>query len=302
LRLVNLNSRFGIVVEDGVVDVAEASDGRFGPDPLGVLSQWDEFREWAASAELGPGKQWTPQDLGSPVPTPRQVFAIGLNYRAHTAESETAVPELPAVFTKFPASIVGPDITVTLPPGGNVDWEVELVVVIGAEARYVAPADAWKYVAGLMVGQDISERKRQMVGPIAQFSLGKSYEGFSPMGPYLVTLDELPDPADLALSCMVNGEEVQSGRTSQMIFDVPGLIAHLSSVLPLLPGDVIFTGTPSGVGVARKPPRFIAEGDVLESSIEGLGTIRQRFKQARSSATAAASATVVASSIAAKEH
>jgi 2,4-didehydro-3-deoxy-L-rhamnonate hydrolase len=279
LRLVNLNRRFGIVVEDGVVDVAEASDGRFGPEPLGVLSRWDEFREWAASTELGPGKPWTAQELGSPVPNPRQVFAIGLNYRAHATEAETAVPELPAVFTKFPASIAGPDITVTLPPEGNVDWEVELVVVIGAEARYVAPEGAWKYVAGLMVGQDISERKRQLAGPVAQFSLGKSYEGFSPTGPYLVTLDELADPADLALSCTVNGEEVQSGRTSQMIFDVPDLIAHLSSVLPLLPGDVIFTGTPSGVGVARNPPRFLAEGDVLESSIEGLGTIRQRFKQ-----------------------
>ncbi|MTD54011.1 fumarylacetoacetate hydrolase family protein [Amycolatopsis pithecellobii] len=280
MRLVNLNNRFGIAVEDGIVDVAEASGGRFGPDPLGVLSQWHEFREWAASAELGAGKPWTAQDLGSPVPNPRQVFAIGLNYRAHAAEAETAAPELPAVFTKFPASIAGPDITVTLPPEGNVDWEVELVVVIGAAARHVAPEDAWKYVAGFTVGQDISERKRQLVGPVAQFSLGKSYEGFSPMGPYLVTLDEVADPADLALSCTINGEEVQSGRTSQMIFDVPALIAHLSSVLTLHPGDVIFTGTPSGVGIARNPPRFIAAGDVLESSVEGLGTIRQRFKQA----------------------
>ena len=185
------------------------------------------------------------------------------------------VPKRPATFTKFPTCLTGPDAAVTLPPG-MVDWEVELVVVIGTRAKRVDPARAWDHVAGVTVGQDLSERGLQFEAG-NQFSLGKSFPGFGPTGPWLVTPDELEDPDDLALGCAVDGETVQSSRTSDLIFPVPQLITELSAVLELLPGDLIFTGTPAGVGLGRTPPRFLQVGQTLESWIEGIGTIRTRF-------------------------
>ncbi|MFF7186668.1 fumarylacetoacetate hydrolase family protein [Streptomyces sp. NPDC008222] len=181
------------------------------------------------------------------------------------------------VFTKFVTALTGPVTEVTLPPGGHTDWEVELVVVLGKEGRHVSEADAWSHVAGLTVGQDISERVLQMDGPAPQFSLGKSYPGFAPTGPWLVTPDEFDDPDDLELTCAVNGEEMQRGRSRQLVFSVPALIARLSGVLPLFPGDLIFTGTPAGVGLGRTPQRWLTAGDELVSSIEGIGELRQRF-------------------------
>ena len=187
-----------------------------------------------------------------------------------------AASDVPATFTKFPASLAGPydDVEIV---GETVDWEVELVAVIGRTADRVAEDDAWAHVAGLTVGQDISDRHLQFAAG-GQFSLGKSRRGYGPMGPSLVTLDEVPNPDDLALGCSVDGEKVQDARTSDLIFSVPRLVAELSAVLPLLPGDVIFTGTPAGVGVARKPPRFLQPGNVVESWIEGIGTIRNRCR------------------------
>lgn len=175
---------------------------------------------------------------------------------------------LPPVFTKYVTSITGPVTEVALPPGGHTDWEVELVAVIGRRAEAVSEADAWSHVAGLAAGQDISERVVQLAGPAPQFSLGKSYPGFAPIGPWLVTPDEFDNPDDLELRCAINGKEVQKGRTRDLIFSVPALIAGLSAVLPLLPGDVIFTGTPAGVGLGRDPQRWLAAGDELVSTIE----------------------------------
>jgi 2,4-didehydro-3-deoxy-L-rhamnonate hydrolase len=273
MKLANLDRRLVLVLPDGVADVATTSGGRFGPDPMSAYGDWAAFAEWAATATQVTG----PLDeaaLGCPVPRPRQVFAIGLNYRCHAEESGMTVPEVPATFTKFPASLGGPfdDIEVH---GTSVDWEVELVVVIGPGADRVAEADAWRHVAGLTVGQDISDRQLQFAAGM-QFSLGKSRRGYGPMGPWLVTPDEVPDPDDLALGCSVDGETVQDARTSDLIFGVPQLIVELSAVLPLLPGDVIFTGTPAGVGMARQPPRSLHAGQVLETWIEGIGTIRNR--------------------------
>jgi 2-keto-4-pentenoate hydratase/2-oxohepta-3-ene-1,7-dioic acid hydratase in catechol pathway len=273
MKIAAIDDRAVLVVGDTVVDVAAASDGRFGPDPMDLYERWDEFSEWAT--EVGPGADALDESaLGNPVPRPRQVFAIGLNYRSHAEESGMAVPDVPATFTKFPASLTGPFDDVEL-GGATVDWEVELVAVIGRAADRVAEAAAWDHVAGLTVGQDISDRTLQFAAG-AQFSLGKSRRGFGPMGPWVVTTDEVPDPDDLALGCSVDGETVQDARTSDLIFGVPRLIAELSSVLPLLPGDVIFTGTPAGVGVTRDPARFLVPGQVLESWIEGIGTIRNR--------------------------
>jgi 2-keto-4-pentenoate hydratase/2-oxohepta-3-ene-1,7-dioic acid hydratase in catechol pathway len=276
MRIANLSGRLALIVNELAVDIATASDGRFSADPQAVFGQFDEFRSWAASAVLPAGTAFAPADLGAPAPRPRQVFAIGLNYRAHAAESGLAAPPSPAVFTKFVTSVSGPCTEVRLPEG-RVDWEVELVAVIGRRAEHAAAADAWSHVAGLTAGQDLSERVLQMVGAAPQFSLAKSYPGFAPMGPSLVTVDEFADPADLELSCAVNGELMQKARTSEMIFSIPQLIEKLSAVTPLLPGDVIFTGTPSGVGMGRTPPRFLRPGDVLTTTIQGIGSLRQTF-------------------------
>jgi 2-keto-4-pentenoate hydratase/2-oxohepta-3-ene-1,7-dioic acid hydratase in catechol pathway len=206
------------------------------------------------------------------------VYGIGLNYSDHVAESGFARPETaPPVFTKFPSCITGPFAEITLPAGGHNDWEVELAVIIGATAHHVPAAKAWDYVAGLSVGQDISERILQMATKPPQFSLGKSYPGFGPVGPWLVTPDEFSNPEDLQLGCHINGEQMQHGRTSQLIFSVTELIEQLSQVTPLLPGDIIFTGTPSGVGMGRDPQRWLAPGDVLTSFIEGIGEMRHTF-------------------------
>ncbi|MBO2446149.1 fumarylacetoacetate hydrolase family protein [Actinomadura barringtoniae] len=284
MRIANLAGRLVLVSEGRAVDVERVSGGRFGADPQAVYADWEAFREWAAEAAAGAGgglpegEAFSPADLGAPAPAPRQVLAIGLNYREHAAESGFDVPDgLPPVFTKFATAITGPVTDVVLPPDGHTDWEVELVAVIGKQARNVAEADAWDHVAGLTVGQDISERVSQLAGPAPQFSLGKSFPGFAPTGPWLVTPDEFANPGDLELGSAINGEEVQKGRTRDLIFSVPKLVERLSAVLPLLPGDLIFTGTPAGVGLGRNPQRWLAEGDELVSYVEGIGELRQRF-------------------------
>jgi 2-keto-4-pentenoate hydratase/2-oxohepta-3-ene-1,7-dioic acid hydratase in catechol pathway len=274
MRIANLSGRLSLVVDGLAVDVAEASRGTFGPDVQAVYQDFAAFRSWARSVALPPGRPFYLRDLGAPAPSPRQLFAIGLNYREHARESGFALPPSPAVFTKFVTSITGPVTQVEL-PDGEVDWEVELVVVIGVGGRGIAVGDAWSHVAGLTVGQDISERALQRVGPAPQFSLAKSYPGFTPMGPWLVTPDEIPNPDDVELTCAIDGELVQKGRSRDLIFPVPELIARLSAVLPLLPGDVIYTGTPAGVGMGRTPQRFLRPGETLTSSITGIGELSQ---------------------------
>ncbi|MCU1396401.1 MAG: fumarylacetoacetate hydrolase family protein [Ilumatobacteraceae bacterium] len=284
MKLANLAGRATVLLPDTLlgIDVAEASGHRFGPDIHGLYDDWESFREFAAGVKTDVAPQTAHvtvdhDQLRSPAPLPRQVFGIGLNYRAHAAESGMPTPSVPATFTKFPASLTGPFDDVTL-SSGTVDWEVELVAVIGVRADRVTEADGWRHIAGLTVGQDISDRTMQFAAG-GQFSLGKSYRGYGPMGPWLVTPDD-PDVAnadDLALGCSIAGEIVQQSRTSDLIFGVARLVAELSAILPLMPGDVIFTGTPDGVGVARKPPRFLQPGEIVESWVEGIGTIRNRF-------------------------
>lgn len=278
MRIANVRHRLCLITDDGAIDVHAASDGRFGPDPAGVFERWREFRDWAGHARLTGGQRYQRTDLGPPSPAPRQVYGIGLNYSDHAAEAGMALPDAaPPVFTKFPTCLTGAEGEITLPPGGHTDWEVELAVIIGTAARSVAAAEAWDYVAGLSAAQDISERILQMAANPPQFSLGKSHQGFGPVGPWLVTVDEFANPDDLELGCFVNGERMQRARTSQLSFGVPELIEQLSRVTPLLPGDIIFTGTPSGVGMARTPPRWLAPGDVLTSYIEGIGELRHTF-------------------------
>ena len=280
MRLVNLAGRLHILDGASAVDVQAASDGRFDADPQAVYPRWDEFLAWEQGARGDfDGKNRSEVDLrqlGPPVPSPRQVFAVGLNYGSHADESGFIRPSSPVIFTKFPSSLSGPISNVRL-PGESVDWEVELVVVCGTGGRGIAREEAWESVAGVCVGQDLSEREGQHSGPAPQFSLAKSHEGFSPIGPAVVTVDELPNHDDLELSATIDGEEVQRARTSQMIFSVPELIADISSIAALYPGDLIFTGTPAGVGAGRNPPRFLQPGETLRSCIEGLGELVQTF-------------------------
>jgi 2,4-diketo-3-deoxy-L-fuconate hydrolase len=274
MKLANVNGRAVLVLGDRVADIALTSDGRFGPDPMSVYREWDAFLEFASTLTDGTG-HLVEAELGNPVLNPRQVFAVGINYRSHADEAALTVPEVPAVFTKFPASLAGPydDVEVF---GPAIDWEAELVVVIGRTADRLPEQEAWSTVAGLAVGQDISDRHLQFAAG-AQFSLGKSRRGFGPIGPWVVTVDEFANPDDLAVGCSVNGEKMQDGRTGDLIFSVPRLIAEISAVVPLLPGDIIFTGTPAGIGAVRQPPRFLQPGDVLETWVEGVGHLRNQF-------------------------
>ena len=279
MKLANLAGRAVVVTDAGATDVATASGGRFGPDPQSLFDDWAAFADWASTlqdAGAAASVAFEVSELGAPVPRPRQVFAIGLNYAEHAAEAGYPPDEMPVTFTKFPSSIVGQDHVVELPEG-HVDWEVELVVVIGREAHRVDSESAWDHVAGLTIGQDLSERITQLRGSAPQFSLGKSFPGFGPTGPWLVTPDEFADKDDLAIGCSLSGEEMQSSRTSMMLYDVPELLVRLSAVCPLLPGDIIFSGTPSGIGNRRTPPRFIGPDDMLVSEIEGIGTLTTRF-------------------------
>lgn len=276
MRFGTLEGRFVLVDGDRALDVATASGGRLPSDAVAALAQWDVVREWAAGADWALAREVAPEDLGAPVPTPRQVFAVALNYRPHAAEAGYVPPGEPLVFTKFPSCITGPVGTVEL-PAGNVDWEIEVVAVIGRGGYRIERSWAWDAVAGLTVGQDLSERVYQLQGTPPQFSLAKSHPGFGPVGPVAVTPDELPDRDDLAFEATLDGEVVQQGRTSEMIFPVDDLVARLSAICPLLPGDLIFTGTPAGVGNRRTPPRFLQPGEVLVSRVEGIGELRQTF-------------------------
>jgi 2,4-diketo-3-deoxy-L-fuconate hydrolase len=279
MRIGTLDGRSVIIDGDRAIDIGRVSDGRFGPEPGRVFDEWQDFTRWVVGLDTAtaPGTLFNRDELQAPSPAPRQVFAIGLNYGAHAAEAGVDSPEgldVPPTFTKFRSSLTGPYGALVL-PSGSVDWEVELVTIIGAVTERVRAEDAWKYVAGLTVGQDFSERDVQRSGPVPQFSMAKSFPGFGPTGPWLVTPDEFSDPTDLELECRVNGEVVQKTRTSSMIVSVADLIARLSAVCPLFPGDVIFTGTPSGVGAARTPERYLQPGDEIVSRVEGIGELRQ---------------------------
>ena len=215
--------------------------------------------------------------LGTPVTGVRQFVAIGLNYRKHAAESGLEIPKEPVVFTKALTSLAGPNDDVELPEGSEAgDWEIELGFVIGTQAKKVKVADALKHVAGYCLANDVSERDWQ-IKRNGQWGKGKSFDGFGPIGPWLVTTDELPDPQGIALELMVNGETRQQSSTADMIFPVAEIVSYLSQFMTLLPGDVVITGTPEGVGLGVKPaPVFLKRGDVMTLSAGPLGTQRQR--------------------------
>jgi len=274
VRMVNLAGRAGVLIDGRVLDVERRSEGALPADPMAVLARFDALRDWAAGV--------TPRDadlrldeaaLGPCVPRPAKIFAVGLNYREHAREAGLELPAQPVIFTKFPNCLAGPRAEVVL-TGDRVDYEVELVVVIGRGGRNLQQGDALAHVAGYCVGQDISDRRLQFTDKPPQFSLGKSADTYGPIGPAVVSLDSFRDPNDLGIRCDVNQERVQDDRTSGMIFSVPELIEFLSRYCTLEAGDLIFTGTPSGVGSVRTPRRYLAPGDVITSTIEDIGALR----------------------------
>ncbi len=282
MRIANLNGRAALISDGRALDLATASGGTLPSDPAALFAVWDAVVAWAEGKDAASDPASVlvhTADLGAPSPRPSQVFGIGLNYADHAREAGLELPSAPVVFTKFASSLAGADIDVTL-PSDTVDWEAELVVIVGRGGRDIPAANAAAHIAGYTVGQDLSERTVQWQGSPAQFSMGKSFESFAPTGPALVTADEL-DPENLRITTTIHtGSEattVQDGRTDQLIFGIPELIARLSQTVELRPGDLIFTGTPHGVGAAMDPPRFLQDGDRVVTQIEGIGTIEQRF-------------------------
>ncbi|CUA85373.1 fumarylacetoacetate hydrolase family protein [Chelatococcus daeguensis] len=216
--------------------------------------------------------------LGPCVGNVRNFIAVGLNYADHAAETNSPIPKEPILFNKAPSCIVGPNDDVIVPRGSQkTDWEVELAIVIGEEASYVEEKDALDYVAGYCVCNDVSEREYQIERG-GQWAKGKGCPTFGPLGPWLVTTDEIKDVQNLSMWLEVNGERVQDGSTKTMIFSVPFLVSYISQFMKLEPGDVITTGTPPGVGMGMKPPRFLKGGEVVELGIEGLGTQKQQVR------------------------
>ena len=214
--------------------------------------------------------------IGAPLAGIRQFIAIGLNYRQHALEAGMEIPQEPVVFTKAISCIAGPNDAVALPPGSvEADWEVELGLVIGSKAQRVGEAEALSHVAGYVLANDLSEREWQ-IKRNGQWSKGKSFDGFGPIGPWLVTADELPDPQNVPLALAVNGQIRQQSSTSDMIFPVARIVSYLSQFMTLLPGDLVITGTPQGVGLGMKPPVFLRRGDVMTLDGGILGTQRQQ--------------------------
>jgi 2-keto-4-pentenoate hydratase/2-oxohepta-3-ene-1,7-dioic acid hydratase in catechol pathway len=281
MKYANLNGRAALLNSTTALDVAEASDGKFSSDPMVAFADWEAFRAWADTADFSAAKPYDPADLRAPVASPRQVLAIGLNYKDHALESGIDIPENPVVFTKFQSSLTGP-VTEVKVPGDTMDYESELVIIIGKTLHKVDEQTALDGVAGYAVGQDFSERTVQQRPPAAQFGLGKSFPGFGPFGPAVVTPDEVGDDAgNLRVKCVITGPTAeaqgveawtaQDGNTEDMIFPVAELVAHLANILTLYPGDIIFTGTPKGIG--QPQGIFLQPGDVVTTSIEGLGQL-----------------------------
>ena len=213
--------------------------------------------------------------LLAPILDPQKIVCLGLNYRDHAAESGMAIPEEPVLFSKYPSALIGPGAEIVLPRvSTEVDYEAELVVVIGQRGRDIPRESAYQYVAGYTIGHDVSARDWQLQKPGKQWMAGKTFDTFAPIGPALVTPDEVHDPHGLNIRLRLNGKTMQDSNTSQLVFQVNEVIAYLSQIFTLEPGDLIFTGTPPGVGMARKPPVWLKPGDVVEVEIEGLGVLR----------------------------
>ena len=262
--------RIGVVLGDRIVDAG--LEGSL----VDHMAGWESLAPVLTALDRERGRPLSEVRLCAPVPRPGKIFAIGLNYADHIAESGMGTPERQVWFTKAQTSVNGPFDPVQVPKVSQaVDYEAEMVVVIGRRGKHIAREDAAAHIFGYCVGNDVTERLWQHATP--QWSLGKSFDTHAPFGPWITTADEV-DPHALDIRCTVNGEERQSSNTRHLVFDVFDQVAHLSQAMTLEPGDVIFTGTPGGIGAAMSPRRFLKAGDLVRVEIEGLGAIENRFE------------------------
>jgi len=264
----------GVLLEDDrVVDLS----GVGYPDMVSLIANWEEAKAkvgaLAAAPPEGPVIPASEVTLAAPLLKPSKIICVGLNWHDHARETNLPIPEVPTIFSKFSTAVIGTGEKIVLPRSSTKpDYEAEFAFVIGQGGRYI-PAFRWReHVFGYMNFNDVSARDYQMA--TTQWTIGKSFDTFAPMGPWLVTADEIEDPHDLDIKLSINGEVLQDSNTSHLIFRIPDLIAYLSSVFTLEPGDVISTGTPAGVGFARKPPRYLRPGDEVVVSVEKLGELR----------------------------
>ena len=273
-KLGTVDGKAVLIKDDHYFDVASLSDGAISSDSVEALKFQTELSElYETLSEKNATGNLSEVELGNPVPKSPNCYAVGLNYRKHAEESGMDIPEVPMIFTKHTSCFVGPKANVEM-RSDYVDWEVELVVVIGKEGKNIPKENALEHVAGLCVGQDISDRPAQFATTPAMFNLGKSFDTYGPMGPALVSLDLLENCESLDIECKLNGETVQKSNTSDLIFNISSIISYLSEIVSLNVGDTIWTGTPSGVGIASG--KFLKDGDILTSSIEGLGSMENK--------------------------
>ena len=270
--------RLGVIGNNAVIDLATASGGRLPADMVSFLAQGEPAMRLAAQLIRG-AKDTMPLSqvsLLAPLLNPSKVLAIGQNYADHCREQHVDPPKVPIIFCKFSTAIIGPGASIRWDPALTrwVDYEAELAVVIGRTARHVSAAEALDYVAGYTLCNDVSARDLQFGD--GQWVRGKSLDTFCPLGPWLVTRDEIPDPQALAVRCTINGQVMQDSSTSEMIFGVRSLIEFSSRAFTLLPGDIIATGTPHGVGHFRKPPAYLHDGDLVTIEVEGVGQLTNR--------------------------
>lgn len=270
------DARVAIQTPDGLIDVQNANPEL--PSDIQKLFGVDGWQEKLREIVRCPHLPLIPLEtvtLLPVIPRPEKIICVGLNYADHAAETGDQIPEIPVIFNKFPTALAGHDAIIPIPRGVlKMDYEAELVVVIGKEGKNICRSTAWEHIAGFCCGNDLSARDWQFLPPARQWFIGKTFDGFAPIGPSLTTSDEIPQPIQLDISMKVNGERLQNSNTSQFIFDIPFLIEWISHVATLRPGDLIFTGTPPGVGMGKNPPRYLREGDVCEVEIEKLGVLR----------------------------
>ena len=266
--------RVGVRSGDTIVDVSRV-DPDIPPDLVSLLEAGPAALAAAReAAEGGEGINANAVRVAAPIQNPEKIFCIGLNYADHAAESNMPIPSEPVVFSKFPSTIIGPGDAIRLPSvTRSIDYEVELVVVIGTAGKDISESHAMDHVAGYTVGHDVSARDFQLEKPGGQWLLGKTFDTFAPLGPDIVTPDEVDDPHNLGIRCILNGETVQDSNTEQLIFNIDQLIAYLSRVVTLQPGDLIFTGTPPGVGMAREPQLWLQAGDTVVCEVDGIGRL-----------------------------
>ena len=275
-KLGSIKGRAVLISEDNYYDLKTISEGKLSSSTLEALHHMDLLNDLNENLNnLDATGAVDTINFDSPVSAPKNCYAVGLNYRNHAEEAGMQIPEVPMIFTKHTTCLVGATSDIEM-RSNYVDYEAELIVVIGRQGKNISKSEAWSHIEGVCIGQDISDRPAQFAASTAQFNLGKSFDTFGPIGPYIVTKDELPDFQKLNMSLDVDGKRMQTGNTEQMIFDIKTLVSYMSSCMSLHPGDICCTGTPPGVGENMSPPKFLKGGEEVILSIDKLGTQKHK--------------------------